>query len=161
MNTKRLPRLCLVEDDEIMGESLVDRFRLEGFEVDWHRRAGDAHHAFGRTPYDVVVSDIRLPDFTGEVLWARLHEAGVELPPFIFITGHGSIERAVALLKAGAADYVVKPFDLDDLVLRVRQLCRDRPAADPCAAGMPLVCPRRCRRSSRCSDASPSMPPRC
>ncbi len=132
MNLKPKPRLCLVEDDEIMGESLVDRFRLEGFDIDWHRRAGDAHRAIGRTPYDAVISDIRLPDFTGEVLYARLHETGVELPPFVFITGHGTIERAVALLKAGAADYVTKPFDLDDMVLKIRQLCRNRP---PCVAG--------------------------
>jgi DNA-binding NtrC family response regulator len=132
MNPKTKPRLCLVEDDEIMGESLVDRFRLEGFDVDWHRRAGDAHRALGRSAYDAVISDIRLPDFSGEVLFARLHDELTEVPPFLFITGHGSIERAVALLKAGAADYVTKPFDLDDLVLKIRQLCRDRPT---CTAG--------------------------
>ncbi len=132
MNLKSKPRLCLVEDDEIMGESLVDRFRLEDFDVDWHRSAADAHRAIGRKAYDVVISDIRLPDFSGEVLYARLHDTEVELPPFLFITGHGSIERAVALLKAGAADYITKPFDLDELVLKVRQICRNRA---PCARG--------------------------
>ena len=74
MNTKRLPRLCLVEDDQIMGESLADRFRLEGFEVDWHRRAGEAHRAIGRVRYDLVLTDVRLPDFTGEILYIRLLE---------------------------------------------------------------------------------------
>jgi DNA-binding NtrC family response regulator len=138
MNAKTKPRLCLVEDDEIMGESLVDRFRLEGFDIDWHRRAGDAHRAIGRVAYDVVISDIRLPDFSGDVLYARLHEALAELPPFVFITGHGSIERAVALLKAGAADYVTKPFDLDDLVLKIRQLCRDRPTCTAATASLQL-----------------------
>ena len=138
MNPKHSPRLCLVEDDEIMGESLVDRFRLEGFVVDWHRRAGDAQAAIGRTAYDVVLSDIRLPDFTGEALFARLRESAIELPPFVFITGHGSIERAVALLKSGAADYVTKPFDLDELVLKVRQLCRNRSVLERNAPGMPL-----------------------
>ncbi|HEY0823708.1 MAG TPA: sigma-54 dependent transcriptional regulator, partial [Ramlibacter sp.] len=130
MNTKRLPRLCLVEDDQIMGESLADRFRLEGFEVDWHRRAGEAHRAIGRVRYDLVLTDVRLPDFTGEILYIRLLEELGKLPPFLFITGYGSIERAVALLKAGAADYVTKPFELDELVLKVRQLCRDCPPAD-------------------------------
>ena len=138
MNSKRSPRLCLVEDDEIMGESLVDRFRLEGFAVDWHRCAGDAQRAIARTAYEVVLSDIRLPDFTGDALFARLHETGVGLPPFIFITGHGAIERAVALLKAGAADYVTKPFDLDELVLKVRELCRDGAVAQQAALGAPL-----------------------
>jgi DNA-binding NtrC family response regulator len=126
MSTPTKPRLCLVEDDEIMGESLVDRFHLEGFDIDWHRTAGAAHRALGRGGCDVVLSDIRLPDFSGESLFARLHDSLGDVPPFVFITGHGSIERAVALLKAGAADYVTKPFDLDDLVLKVRQLCRNR-----------------------------------
>jgi DNA-binding NtrC family response regulator len=138
MNLKSKPRLCLVEDDEIMGESLVDRFRLEDFDVDWHRTAAEAHRAIGRKPYDAVISDIRLPDFSGEVLYARLHEAGVELPPFLFITGQGSIERAVALLKAGAADYITKPFDLDDLVLKVRQLCRNRLPGTRSSQGLQL-----------------------
>ncbi|MBI5279885.1 MAG: sigma-54-dependent Fis family transcriptional regulator [Burkholderiales bacterium] len=132
------PRLCLVEDDQIMGESLVDRFRLEGFEVHWFQCAGDAQRAIGRVAYDAVLSDIRLPDFTGEALYAQLREATVDLPPFVFITGHGSIERAVALLKAGAADYVTKPFDLDELVVKVRQLCRERVASDPLGVGTPL-----------------------
>ncbi len=126
MNLTPAPTLCLVEDDEIMGESLCDRFRLEGFDVAWHRRAGDALRAIGQTPYAVVISDIRLPDFSGETLFARLREASSELPPFVFITGFGSIERAVALLKMGAADYVTKPFDLDELVLKVRQLSLPR-----------------------------------
>ncbi|WP_298830565.1 sigma-54 dependent transcriptional regulator [uncultured Piscinibacter sp.] len=126
MNRKPAPTLCLVEDDEIMGESLCDRFRLEGFEVDWHRRAADAMRAIARTGYALVISDIRLPDFSGEALFERLQEGSVDLPPFIFITGFGSIERAVALLKRGATDYVTKPFDLDELVLKVRQLSQSR-----------------------------------
>ena len=131
--------LCLVEDDEIMGESLCDRFRLEGFSVDWHRRAADAQRAIGGTPYAVVISDIRLPDFSGETLFTRLREGSTELPPFVFITGFGSIERAVALLKMGAADYVTKPFDLDELVLKVRQLGQPRAAcAGAAVAGMRL-----------------------
>ena len=138
MSARAKPRLCLVEDDEIMGESLVERFRLEGFDVDWHRTAADAHRAIGRTSYDAVISDIRLPDFSGEVLFARLHDALGSLPPFVFITGHGSIERAVALLKAGADDYITKPFDLDDLVLKVRQLCRNRAPGLLRAAGEQL-----------------------
>ena len=79
------PFLCLVEDDEIMGESLCDRFRLEGFGVDWHRCAADAQRAIGRTAYALVISDIRLPDFSGETLFARLQAGSAELPPFVFI----------------------------------------------------------------------------
>ena len=126
MKPNPAPTLCLVEDDEIMGESLCDRFRLEGFLVDWHRLAGDALAALAHKRYAVVISDIRLPDFTGEALYTQLKQGSTELPPFVFITGFGTIERAVALLKMGAADYVTKPFDLDEMVLKVRQLTRDR-----------------------------------
>lgn len=67
-----LARLCLVEDDEIMGESLCDRFRLEGFEIDWQRSAGEAARAIGRHDYAAVISDVRLPDQDGGALFLRL-----------------------------------------------------------------------------------------
>ncbi len=117
------PRLCLVEDDEIMGESLCDRFRLEGFAFDWHRRAEPAAVAIAAGGYAVVVSDIRLPDMAGDEMFVRLRQTAGALPPFIFVTAYGSIDRAVELLKLGAADYVTKPFDLDQLIEKIRTLC--------------------------------------
>jgi DNA-binding NtrC family response regulator len=120
------PQLCLIEDDAIMGESLADRFRLEGFDVDWHRRTADARTALVRRRYDAVISDIRLPDGDGgQVFLSLLEDGGAAtcLPPFVFITGFGTIDRAVELMKAGAADYVTKPFDLDRLVERMQRLC--------------------------------------
>jgi DNA-binding NtrC family response regulator len=123
MNSETKPTLCLIEDDEIMGESLFDRFELEGYTVDWQRTAKSALAAIGAGDYAVVVSDIRLPDGSGEEIFIRLLERGISLPPFLFITGHGSIDRAVALLKLGATDYITKPFDLDLLVEKVSALC--------------------------------------
>jgi DNA-binding NtrC family response regulator len=113
--------LCLVEDDAIMGESLCDRFELEGYAVDWHRRAEDAFEAIAHTGYALVISDIRLPDMSGEELFARVLARGPHHPPFLFITGYGSIDKAVKLLKMGAADYVTKPFDLDQLLEKVQE----------------------------------------
>ncbi len=109
-----------------MGESLADRFRLEGFDVDWHRRTVDARSALARRRYDAVISDIRLQDGDGgQVFLSLVEESGspARLPPFVFITGFGTIDRAVELMKAGAADYVTKPFDLDRLVERMLGLC--------------------------------------
>jgi DNA-binding NtrC family response regulator len=122
MNTTPHIRLCLIEDDPIMGESLVDHFQLEGFEVRWFRCAEEALAGVVPGSCHVILSDIRLPDLSGEVLFERLRAHNPMLPPVIFITGFGSIERAVALLKLGAADYITKPFDLDALVARVRAL---------------------------------------
>jgi DNA-binding NtrC family response regulator len=124
-------KLCLIEDDQIMGESLCDRFRLEGFTVDWHHNAAGAATSIGHEPYAVVISDVRLPDESGDTLFTRLLRDVPSLPPFIFITGFGSIDRAVALLKLGAADYVTKPFDLDQLVEKINALCQPRIAAPP------------------------------
>ncbi|MDH3319172.1 MAG: sigma-54 dependent transcriptional regulator [Betaproteobacteria bacterium] len=123
------PLVCLVEDDPIMGESLRHRLELEGFRYDWHTCAQDALACIGQKPYAVVVSDIRLPDLGGDELFGRLLESGRPLPPFIFITGFGSVDRAVQLLKMGAADYITKPFDIEQLVEKVRALARPQPAA--------------------------------
>ncbi|HEX8012804.1 MAG TPA: sigma-54 dependent transcriptional regulator [Casimicrobiaceae bacterium] len=114
------PRICLVEDDAIMGESLHDRFALEGFDCEWFRDAQSALDHLGKNRFHAVVSDIRLPDFSGEELFERLSAREVYLPPWIFITGYGTIDRAIALLKLGAADYVTKPFDLDQLIGKLR-----------------------------------------
>ena len=67
------PRLCLVEDDEIMGESLCDRFDLDGYACDWHKTASSAMASLERTHYAAVISDVRLPDLTGDEMFARLN----------------------------------------------------------------------------------------
>jgi two-component system, NtrC family, response regulator AtoC len=120
MNTSNAVQVCLVEDDDIMGESLVDRFALEGFSCDWHKSAQSAACDLKEKRYDVVVSDIRLPDRDGDELFEKLQAEQLYVPPWIFITGYGTIERAIALMKLGATDYVTKPFDLDQLVAKLR-----------------------------------------
>ena len=123
-------RICLIEDDEIMGEALVDRFELEGFACDWFKAGLAALPVLGRRRYDVVISDIQLPDINGEELFERLRANGAALPPYVFITGYGAIDRAVRLLKLGAEDYLTKPLDIRALLDKVRALCvRARPAA--------------------------------
>ncbi len=120
------PRICLIEDDEIMGESLAERFGLEGFGFDWHRAGHDGLAALRRQRYAIVISDIRLPDITGDAMFHGLLSEDVGLPPFIFITGHGDIDTAVSLLKAGAHDYITKPFDLDALIDKIRAIVSPR-----------------------------------
>jgi DNA-binding NtrC family response regulator len=120
-------RIALVEDDEIMGGSIAQRLRLEGAEVVWLKLTARALGAI-RTPQaliDAVVCDIRLPDGTGEDLYATLCRH-VTPPPFLFITGQGGIEQAVRLLRAGAADYVTKPFEMTVFLERLVMLLRPR-----------------------------------
>jgi DNA-binding NtrC family response regulator len=120
MSSLSAVQVCLVEDDDIMGESLADRFALEGFSCDWHKSAQSAARDLKEKRYDVVVSDIRLPDRDGDELFEKLQAEQLYVPPWIFITGYGTIERAIALMKLGATDYVTKPFDLDQLVAKLR-----------------------------------------
>lgn len=114
--------ICVVEDDPIMGESLADRFRLEGFDVDWHTNGESALNALQKRPYQAVISDIRLPDISGEELFSRSVATQMSVPPFLFITAYASVDTAVSLLKRGAADYITKPFDIGALVDKVRLL---------------------------------------
>jgi DNA-binding NtrC family response regulator len=138
------PHICLIEDDPIMGESLCDRFALEGFHTDWYKRGNDALAALGNSPYDAVISDIRLPDISGEEVLARANDDLTLTPPFIFITGYASIESAVSVLRRGAADYVSKPFDIADLVGKVRTLVGvATPAVDQPKSDLGISAPMR------------------
>lgn len=113
------PRLCLIEDDPIMGESVADRFSLEGFVLDWYRTGEAALEALTSRRYSAVISDIRLPDIPGDQVFKRVAEQATFVPPFIFITAFASVEQAVEILKHGATDYVTKPFDISELVSKV------------------------------------------
>ncbi len=115
-------RVCLIEDDELMGEALCERFEMEGFEFAWCKSGKDALLALQRKRFSVAVSDIRLPDLSGEEVFIRLRQSQVTPPQFLFMTGYSAIDQAVRLLKLGAADYVAKPLDVDALIQRIREL---------------------------------------
>lgn len=120
-------RIILVEDDEIMGASLVLRLELEGAEVQWHRQIARALPAIRtpRRPVDAVICDIRLPDGTGEELYDTLTRTR-HPPPFLFITGQGTIDQAVRLIRSGAADYIAKPFEMGAFLGRLATIMRPR-----------------------------------
>ena len=96
-----IARVCLVEDDPIMGESLHQRLSLEGFACDWHHDGATALDAIGREKYAAVVSDIRLPDLSGEDLLGDDGEGTVDSS---HPTDLGFVRQADAFEKA------LKPF---------------------------------------------------
>jgi DNA-binding NtrC family response regulator len=127
-------RIGLIEDDPIIGEALSERLEFEGFACDWYRDGKSARRGLGQRRYSVVVSDINLPDISGEQLFCDLPDNGQARAPFIFITGYGAIDQAVRLLKLGAQDYVTKPFDVGGLIAKIRRLCEhQQPIADAAA----------------------------
>lgn len=115
-------RICLIEDDAIMGGALALRFELEGLDCDWHQTGKSALAALRKQAYDAVVSDIALPDMSGEDIYLAILEGDNAIPPFIFMTGHGAVDQAVRLLKRGAVDYLLKPFEPDLLLGKLKEL---------------------------------------
>ncbi len=119
-------RLLLVEDDPMVGESVRKALRLEGFTVDWARDGREAELAVDdAAPYDLVLLDLGLPRRGGlELLrdW-RARGRGV---PILITTARDAVADRVAGLNAGADDYLVKPYDLDELLARIHALLRRR-----------------------------------
>jgi DNA-binding response OmpR family regulator len=124
-------RLLLVEDDRMIGESLRGALRLEGHAVDWVRDAAAAHATLASERFDVVLLDLGLPagpaDAHGprdglDVL--RALRARRDATPVIVLTARDARGDKVSGLDAGADDYLVKPFDLDELHARIRAVVR-------------------------------------
>ncbi|SKA26581.1 sigma-54-dependent transcriptional regulator [Consotaella salsifontis] len=131
--------IALVEDDPIMGESLVQMLSLEGALVTWWRSGGEAIAASPRHRPEAVICDLRLPDVDGEQVF--LAWANSEMPPpFVFITGFGDIDQAVRLMKGGAGDFLTKPFEKDVFLERLADLL-----------------PRRSEFAGACLGVSPPM----
>jgi DNA-binding NtrC family response regulator len=124
----------VVEDDPIMGESLNQCLELAGYEVEWWRTGQEAVAGLQASMPDLVICDIRLPDISGEEVFRQV-AADPEAPPFLFMTAFGQIDQAVALMQAGAADYVTKPFDIDDLLARAGALVMRRGPATNAVLG--------------------------
>lgn len=119
------PILGIIEDDPVMGQSLVDWFTVEGYQTLWWRNGTDALAALATVRPDVLLCDVRLPDMTGEDI---LREAAGRLgrTPVVFITGYGEVPQAVRLMQSGAVDYLTKPFDIERLSRRVESLLQPR-----------------------------------
>ena len=120
----------LVEDDPVMGGSLVQSLSLEGCHVDWWKTGAEALRGLGTTSPDLVICDIKLPDINGDDLFRQL-AATSSIPPFLFITAYGDIDQAVAIMRAGGSDYVTKPFDTSAFIERARSLIQRNPMMRP------------------------------
>ena len=116
-------RLLLVEDDTMIGETVLQLLRAEHYAVDWVRDGAMADQALRSAEYDLVLLDLGLPKRDGlEVLRAlRSRRATV---PVLVATARDDVSDRIAGLDTGADDYVVKPYDTDELLARIRALLR-------------------------------------
>lgn len=122
-------RILLAEDDSILGDATHKSLSRSGFAVDWVRTGHDFDTAIANHHYDFVVLDLGFPDTSGEILLQRLHTKNPRTP-VIVVTARGSIQDKVSLLNMGADDFLVKPFDLDELTARIRSILRRLPTED-------------------------------
>jgi len=124
-------RLLLAEDDPMIGASVQRGLRQEGYGVDWLRDGREVEPALATTPYDLLLLDLGLPGRNGLDALIGLRAAGYALPVLI-LTARDAVADRIRGLDSGADDYLVKPFDLDELAARVRALLRRQAGrADP------------------------------
>src|SRR5437016_5040073 len=122
MSLPKQRRVGVVEDDPVMGGSLVHRLKLEGYLPFWWQTGREALQALDSIRPNIVICDIRLPDMNGEDLYQQVPQSLADNTPFLFVTAFGQIDQAVRLAKAGAVDYIVKPYDLPVLLERIEEL---------------------------------------
>jgi two-component system response regulator TctD len=117
--------LLLVEDDPSVAHGVAAGLRLHGFTVDHAETAAAAQAALAASEFDLAVLDLGLPDGDGMDLLARWRARGIGMP-LLVLTARDAVSDRVRGLQAGADDYLLKPFDLDELVARLNALWRRR-----------------------------------
>jgi len=125
-------RILLVEDDDMLGEAVRDGLRQEGYVVDWVRNGGAALAALSTSSFSALVLDLGLPDSDGLGLLRRLRQSG-QATPVVIVTARDRVSDRIGGLDAGADDYLIKPFDIDELGARLRAITR---RADGCAESL-------------------------
>jgi len=118
-------RLLVVEDDPMIGESMQRGLKKSGLAVDWVRDGKSAELALGNGVYDLMILDLGLPHKGGLELLSQLRQQGNDLPVLI-VTARDAVDDKVAGLNCGADDYLVKPFDFNELNARVNAIMRRR-----------------------------------
>ncbi len=138
-----MPRILLAEDDEIIRISVSDRLKQFGWQVDDAADGRIALQLLDKNQYHLVLSDIRMPNLDGIKLLAQVKKQSPETDVFI-MTAYGSIDDGLTCLRQGAADYILKPFDMDDLVIRINRLLELQEFKNRCA-----VLEANCRATNR------------
>ena len=118
-------RVLVVEDDVMIGRAVADGLQADGHAVDWVRDGAAAELALKHGPYELAVLDLGLPRKDGFEVLKALRRARIEVPVLI-MTARDAVADRIAGLDHGADDYLVKPFDLDELLARARAVIRRR-----------------------------------
>ena len=115
-------RILVVDDEQIIRESLSFILKKEGYNVEEAANGKDALAKHEINPFDIIITDIEMPEMKGVDLLKQIRQRTPQTL-VVIITAFGSVETAVLALREGAADYILKPINFDDLLYRVKKLC--------------------------------------
>lgn len=118
-----MARILLVEDDPTLCETLVELLEIEGYEVKLSSTANDALDATYNQEFELFLLDVNIPDFNGFELLKMLRDSGVKTPA-IFLTSLNDIASLSRGFEVGGDDYLKKPFDFDELLIRIQSILR-------------------------------------
>ena len=149
------PKILVVEDDDSMQDFLSTFLEREGYQVRWASHGGIAQQMLEQEPFDVVITDIIMPEVDGVEVLDHVKEKYPDTS-VIIMTGRSSVRQAVELIRRGADDYFKKPFDIDEMLHVIRKSLDHRrarrdaataavvlpPAAVPAAVAPGATCPR-------------------
>ncbi|MCO4784585.1 MAG: response regulator, partial [Marinomonas atlantica] len=116
-------RILVVEDDTSLGDGLCVALKREGFTADWLTDGLQAMQAIEQETFDLVILDLGLPRMDGMSILTKIREKAIVVPVLV-LTARDGIDDRVGGLDAGADDYVVKPFDLVEIMARIRAIVR-------------------------------------
>lgn len=116
-------RILTVEDDKIIGDAIIQGLRMDGYASDWVEDIESADTAISSHLYDLLILDIGLPDGSGLDLLDKLRKQDNSIP-ILVLTAYDDVATKVRALDTGADDYLIKPFDLNELLARLRALKR-------------------------------------
>lgn len=122
-------RLLLIEDDVLLAEGVNTALTRAGYTVDWVSTAADALADLQAAQYSLIILDLGLPDMDGLSLLSKIRQQLKQELPVLILTARDQLDDKVSGLDAGADDYLAKPFELDELLARLRALLRRRPIA--------------------------------
>jgi two-component system response regulator QseB len=116
-------RILLVEDDDMLGEAVRDGLRQESYVVDWVQDGDAARAALSTAVFSAIVLDLGLPRTDGLSVLRWLRQSG-QTTPVVIVTARDRVTDRITGLDAGADDYLLKPFDIDELTARLRAITR-------------------------------------
>lgn len=112
--------ILIVEDEQVLRQTLATLLTDEGYDVLQAANGREGHDVALANRIDLVITDVRMPEMDGMTLLGHLRQLMPETP-VIMLTAYGTVQTAIDALRAGAVDYILKPVQFDDLLLRVRR----------------------------------------